>query len=223
LAFVPGTNTLASFPGLPSGIVPITALPLTVLPFEGSTPTVDGSLNLYGSVALSYIRKPFNWTVSYTRRANNSSGTGTTTNLDVARIVAGWDVARRWRLTGRAIWQRQSSASDVTRSFVILMDAGSTVFLNASGFPVSDPALAEYEVRDVAQNGAVRIELDDSSTDITSYTFQLRATHEFSRRLHLQLVGSYWYQTTETDFDDSDRESLRFELGFTWSFDPISL
>jgi hypothetical protein len=197
---------------------------LTRLPLEGGAPPADTSINLYGSVGLAYDRKPFHWTLSYTRRANNASGTGTTTNLDVASATARWDLARRWRLIARATWQRQSSASELPRSIVVLAGSGATVLLDANGVPVTDPDLAVYEVRDVAENSAIRVEMSDSGADVDSYNVVLRASHTLTRRLQLQAAATYWYQTTESDLtEEAQRDSLRFELGFTWSFDPISL
>jgi hypothetical protein len=205
--------------------VPVSAMPIISVPFQDGAPEADGNLTIFGNVSLSYRREPFAWTLGYTRRASNTSGLGTSTNLDVARATATWSPARRWLLNLRAAWQRQTSASEIPNVAALVADAGATVFLNANGAVVDDPADAEFEVRNVALIDRVRtVDLIDDAVDTTSYTFDLRASHNLTRQLRLQGVASYWYQTSggETG-SDTQRQSLRFELGVTWSFDPIPL
>lgn len=224
LAFLAGTNTPAQVPGFALGLAPVEAVPVVGVPVEGSSPGVDSTLNLFGNVSLVYDHRPFSWSLGYTRRASNTSGTGTTTNLDVARLTGNWNVARRWRLGARATWQRQNSISEVPRATFLLSPTGATAFLDANFVTVSDPSLAVYEVRDVAEIGSVSFDAEDSEVDIISYNAGLTASHTLSENLTLQATASYWYQTSEGDVaEETDRQSVRFELGFTYSFDPISL
>jgi hypothetical protein len=213
--------------GAPAGSIAVrtSGIPRVPLPFVGGPPEIDATVNLFGNVSLTYSRRPFSWSIGYTRRANNTSGTGTTNNLDVASISGGWEPERRWRLGARATWQRQTSISEfpVIEGFDTSA-TGVSVLLDGAGVPVSDPALAVYEVQNVAENVAIRADLDDSAFEVTSYNFNVNASYRISPRLHAEAVGGYWFQTSEGDFaEETDRQSFRFALGLTWSFDPFPL
>jgi len=212
------------------GFVPLSAVPVAELPLVGDFEASDSSIEVFGNVVLSYDREPFWWSIGYNRYATNTSGFGATTTLDTVTAAADWQVARRWRLAARAAWRRQTTLSDVlSRLDGVLADTGSTVLLDAFGRVVTDPALAAFEVRDVATYEAVAGRLSDSAFEITTWDFQLRATHDLTRHLRVQALVAYWIQSVENEqtifsrASDDERDSWRFELGFTWSFEPISL
>jgi hypothetical protein len=230
------TGDLASSCATPAPIIDLTTnappilpptlqLPIVDVPYQDGAPSADSSLTLFGSASLIYDRPPYRGVLSYTRRASNSGGLGGSTNLDIATAALVWEPDRRWHFMARTSWSRQTSATEFPIAGGVVDPAGEDLLLDEAGRIVTDPAAARYSIPGVARIGAVRtVDFLDDAVDVTAYRVELRASHRLTRRFTVDAIGSYWYQTSGADERvDADRQSFRFELGFSWSLDPISL
>jgi hypothetical protein len=207
----------ASFSGGPAWVIPDDSGPEVLVrdgnSFSESSGDEDTSLTFYGTGAIRYERAPYTFDLSYTRRASASTGAGATTNLDTVTMLASWNPDRKWRVSMRATWQKQTSAYDQLEFTGQFVGPGCGML----------PGICQPVYQNVSD-----------AVDVTSYRVNFRVSRLLTRRLQLHALASWWYQDSTGGLEttssgnlisepDETRDSLRFELGVSWDFDPIAL
>jgi hypothetical protein len=184
----------------------------------------DGSLSFFGRAAIERRWQQWFTSLSYQRRANASSGLDASTNLDLVTAQLAWvPDRRRWRVDLRGIWTRQEAASEQAQYDFLLADVPTTVYVDSAGRIFEQPVAGATAVPNASRVVGVRtIGFVDSGVEITSYLLDLRVTRRMSENLVLLASAGWWQQEVTGDFREArEVESLRFQVGATWSFDPI--
>lgn len=217
---------------LPSALVPgAYAIDRNELSFDavdvlGDAEEPDGGLTYFGRVALVKSWRTVEGELSYRRSASTSSGIGSTT-LDVASAVLKWQPSRRrFRIDARATWSLQSQLNEQPIIDFLFAPTGSTVWVDAGGVIYeTDPGGGATPVANAARVVGVRtLGLSDAGFDIETLLFDLRANRRMTEHLILTAQAGWWRQETQSEFSEARTvEDLRFQLGFTWAFDPIEL
>jgi hypothetical protein len=183
---------------------------------------VTGSITGFGRVSLTRHWEEVTGILSFQRTASASGGFGTSTNLDVLSAQLTWQPDDRWTVSTTASWDHQTSSSEVAIPELALEPT--MVYVDALGNLV-DASQAFYVVPDAGLvKGLGSSELTDSAIDTRSYRFDVRVTREISRHLSVFGTGTAWQQVASGELeDDSTSNDLRFELGLSWTWDPIQV
>lgn len=202
------------------------SVPLRRITFEDDL-TPDPSLTYFGRASLEKQWEHAQGALQYERSASSASGVGSSTNLDTFTGRFSWRPTRKWNLSMLASYERQTLGSEqqIPAGSLVTVVPG-TLFVDSFGNVLPDAAGARFRYDGAAFVGEPLASLD---TDVlfTTLRVDLQATRSFTRTLSGVARASWWWQETERDVGDestrSDRRDFRFELGFTWTLDPIEL
>ncbi len=224
----PGTNVF-----LPTALIGTAAVDPSRLRFDsvdilGESQDPEGSATFFGRAALTKIWRTVQGELSYRRSASTSSGLGST-NLDVAAAIVTWQPDRRpWRFAARATWTLQTSANEQPGIDLLIAPTGTTVYVDSIGQVHDAPVPGATAVPNAARVvGVRRIGSLGSESEIETVVFDLRADRRLSEHLVLTTQAGWRRQETRRDFSGGDAsdpitiDDLRFQVGLTWSLDPI--
>jgi hypothetical protein len=185
----------------------------------------DGSVTFFGRAALNKQWRNFNGALSYERRASTSSGLGST-NLDLALAMLTWlPDRRRWRFDARATWTRQTNATELPLTDELLSPTPITVYVDSRGRVFEQPVPGAIVIPNASRVVGVRnTGFQDSGVETESWRFDLRATCRFDENWLATASAGWIRQESTGDFQEPTTiDNLRFQLGFTWTLDPIEL
>ena len=183
----------------------------------------DDAMTLFGAWSLIKRWERASARLSLQRRSSAASGDGVSTDLTLANVSLSWQPDQRSILTATAGWALQTSASDVPfTEFVVRPE---TLFVDGNGLIVDDPALALVQVDGAAVTAGVReAGSSDNAFESTTYQLVFGATRDISRRLAARASMSFFRSESGGDLQaDSTTDSVRFEIGLRWKFDPFFL
>ena len=203
---------------LASGSVPIVRASF----LDGGAEAED-ALTLFGSLSLIKQWERSSARLSVQRRTSAASGNGVSTDLTSATASYSWQPERRWQLTALAGWSLQTSASDVPLTEIVVEPG--TLFVDATGRLVDDPALATFRADGAAISAGLReAGSTDSALESTTYQVQFLASRQISRRLTARgRVSLFRFESSGDLQSDRTTDALRLEVGLRWEFDPLRL
>lgn len=199
------------------------SIPLVEASFLTGAPESDDTITLLGALSLVKQWERSSARLSFRRRTSAASGAGASTDLTSLFASYTWRPERKWTLVGTVGWSLQASASDIPITQLTIEPA--TIFVDASGQIVDGPGSALFRADGAAAATGLReAGSTDSAFETTSYQIQFMASRKISRRLTAR--GRATFIRIETSGDlQSDRttDTLRFEIGLRWTFDPMIL